>query len=123
MTATTAGFTVTGRDGVTCVTCRVRATQASVRHTRPSHCPQAVHDRPGQRRGGSWRVALMTHDGDRSDVEIASRDDVQRFVTEALASLGLSFDELERQAELGRFDSDRARLVWMAIRRVARAPA
>jgi hypothetical protein len=68
-------------------------------------------------------VALMTHDGDRSDVEIASRDDVQRFVTEALASLGLSFDELERQAQLGRFDSDRARLVWMAIRHVARAPA
>ena len=68
-------------------------------------------------------MALMTHDGDRSDVEIATRDDVQRFVTEALASLGLSFDELERQAQLGRFDSDRARLVWMAIRRVARAPA
>jgi hypothetical protein len=68
-------------------------------------------------------MALMVQDGDRADVEIATHDDVQRFVTEALNSLGLSFEELEHQAELGRFDSDRARLVWMAIRRVARAPA
>jgi hypothetical protein len=65
----------------------------------------------------------MVRDGDRSDVEIASREDVQRFVTEALSSLGLTFEELEGQAAQGRFSSERARLVWMAIRRVARAPA
>jgi hypothetical protein len=77
---------------------------------------------PSHDEGGS-AVALMTHDGDRSDVDIISSDDVRRSVTEALASLGISLDELERQAADGRFESDRARLVWMAIRRVARASA
>lgn len=66
-------------------------------------------------------MALMVQDGDRADVEIASRDDVRRSVDAALASLGLSFDELERQAARGHFSSDRARLVWMAIHTVARA--
>jgi hypothetical protein len=66
-------------------------------------------------------MALMTHDGDRSDVEIASREDVRRSAAEALTSLGLSFDELERQAERGQFSSERARLVWMAIHTIARA--
>jgi hypothetical protein len=65
----------------------------------------------------------MTHDGDRSDVEIASREDVRRSVAEALTSLELSFDELERQAAQGRFTSERARLVWMAIHAVARPSA
>jgi hypothetical protein len=64
----------------------------------------------------------MVRDGDRSDVEIATVGDVEQFVTESLASLRLSFDELERQAASGQFESDRARLVWMAIRNVARAP-
>jgi hypothetical protein len=66
-------------------------------------------------------MALMVHDGDRADVQIASREDVRRSVRAALASLGLSYEELERQAAHGRFSSDRARLVWLAIQPVARA--
>jgi hypothetical protein len=65
----------------------------------------------------------MVRDRDRPGVEIASREDVQRFVTEALSSLGLTFEELEAQAAQGRFSCERARLVSMAIRRVAQAPA
>jgi hypothetical protein len=57
----------------------------------------------------------MVRDGDQSDVEIATREDVDRSVDEALASLDLSFEELKRQAARGRFSSERARLVWMAI--------
>ncbi len=64
----------------------------------------------------------MTRDGDRSEVEIITDDDVRRSVTEALASLGLSFDELERQAAQGRFTSERARLVWLAIQPIADSP-
>jgi hypothetical protein len=60
-------------------------------------------------------VAIMARDGVVSDVEIASSEDVRRFVEQALASLGVSLEELRRQAAQGRFSSNRARLVWMAI--------
>jgi len=66
-------------------------------------------------------MALTIHDGDRADVQIASREDVRRSVRAALDSLGLSYEELERQAGQGQFSSDRARLVWLAIQPVARA--
>ena len=66
-------------------------------------------------------MAIMAHDSNSSDVEIASRDDMRRSVDAALASLGLSLDELKRQAAQGRFSSNRARLVWMAIRTIDRA--
>ena len=61
----------------------------------------------------------MARDRNPSDVEIASSDDVRRSVERALASLGMSLDELRRQAAQGRFSSNRARLVWMAIHTVA----
>jgi hypothetical protein len=74
-------------------------------------------------RGGELAVAIMLRDDDHSDVQIASREDVQRFVAESLNSLGVSFDELARQAARGRFSSDRARRVWIAIHAVARPSA
>jgi RecB family endonuclease NucS len=55
-------------------------------------------------------------------VGVLAADDVDRAVAESLAELGLSFAELEAEAAQGRFSSDRARLVWLAIRKVA-APA
>jgi hypothetical protein len=67
-------------------------------------------------------VAIVARDGVLSDVEIASSEDVRRFVEQALASLGMSLEELRRQAAQGRFASDRARLVWMAIHPVVPAP-
>jgi NAD(P)H-hydrate repair Nnr-like enzyme with NAD(P)H-hydrate epimerase domain len=67
-------------------------------------------------------VAIMTRDQKLSDVEIASSDDVRRSVDHALASLGLTLDELMRQAAQGQFSSNRARLVWMAIHTVVQPP-
>ena len=55
-------------------------------------------------------------------VEVITTGDVEKAVAESLAELGLSFSELDAQARQGRFSSDRARLVWIAIRNVA-APA
>jgi RecB family endonuclease NucS len=52
-------------------------------------------------------------------VGVLAAGDVERAVAESLAELGLSFAELEAGAKQGRFSSDRARLVWLAIRNVA----
>lgn len=52
-------------------------------------------------------------------VGVLAAGDVERAVGESLAELGLSFAELEAEARHGRFSSDRARLVWLAIRNVA----
>jgi hypothetical protein len=52
-------------------------------------------------------------------VEVASSEDVQRAVRRSLDELGLTYEQLERQARRGRFQSNRARLVWMAISDVA----
>jgi hypothetical protein len=67
-------------------------------------------------------VATVTRDRNPSDVEIASTDEVRRSVDRALASLGLSLDDLRRQAAQGQFSSNRARLVWMAIHTVVQPP-
>lgn len=56
---------------------------------------------------------LITEDQD--DVEFASDDDVRAGVERALADLGLTYDELEAQAQEGRFVSERARLTWFMI--------
>jgi hypothetical protein len=49
-------------------------------------------------------------------VEEASAEDIRRAVRRSLAELGITYRELERQARRGRFQSERARLVWIAIR-------
>jgi hypothetical protein len=43
-------------------------------------------------------VAIVTRHGVLSEVEIASSEHVGRFVEQALASLGMSLEELRRQA-------------------------
>jgi hypothetical protein len=53
------------------------------------------------------------------EVEVASREEVQAAVRDALSRLRLSRQELEEQARQGRFTSERARLLWSAIREVA----
>jgi NAD(P)H-hydrate repair Nnr-like enzyme with NAD(P)H-hydrate epimerase domain len=67
-------------------------------------------------------VAIVARDRKPSDVEIASSDDIRRSVDHALTSLGLTLDELMRQAAQGQFSSNRARLVWMAIHTVVQPP-
>ena len=52
-------------------------------------------------------------------VGVLAAGDVERAVAESLAEVGLSFSELEAEGKRGRFSSDRARLVWLAVRNVA----
>jgi hypothetical protein len=56
--------------------------------------------------------------GSQRTLDIASDQDVQHGVETALRSLSLTLPELRKQAEAGRFSSERARLVWSAIRDV-----
>jgi hypothetical protein len=49
-------------------------------------------------------------------VEAASKADIRRAVRSSLRELGITYQELERQARRGRFQSQQARLVWIAIR-------
>src|SRR5262245_10140051 len=51
-------------------------------------------------------------------VEVAAEEDVRHAVRRSLRELGITYQELEQQAHRGRFQSNRARLVWMAIRDV-----
>jgi hypothetical protein len=55
--------------------------------------------------------------GDAGDVEVfeVSPDEYERAVRTALADLGLTYRQLERQARRGRFSSLRARKLWLAI--------
>jgi hypothetical protein len=51
-------------------------------------------------------------------VEVASKEEVRHAVRRSLRELGITYEELQAQARRGRFQSNRARLVWMAIRDV-----
>jgi hypothetical protein len=51
-------------------------------------------------------------------LEIASDQDVSAGVQNALSGLGMSLSELRDQAHDGRFQTERARLVWSALRDV-----
>jgi RecB family endonuclease NucS len=65
-------------------------------------------------------MALTDPQSEEPDlVGVLAAGDVDRAVAESLAELGLSFAELEAEAQQGRFSSDRARLVWLAIRNIA----
>ena len=64
-------------------------------------------------------TATASADPPDAYVEVASNDDIRRAVRRSLDELGLTYRQLERQARHGRFQSNRARLVWMAIRDVA----
>jgi hypothetical protein len=53
--------------------------------------------------------------------EILTAGEVQDAARRAVAGLGLSIDQLQDQARRGHFSSERARLVWVAIRDVVPA--
>jgi hypothetical protein len=63
-------------------------------------------------------TAAMPADPAECYVEVASARQVRKAVRRSLKDLGVSYEELKRQAHEGRFQSNRARLVWMAIRDV-----
>lgn len=52
-------------------------------------------------------------------LDIATDRDVQKGVNNALQGLQMSLTDLRSQAKTGRFRTERARLVWSAIRDVA----
>jgi len=61
-------------------------------------------------------TAAASMDPPDAYVEVASKEDIRRAVRRSLRELGITYQELERQAHHGRFQSERARLVWIAIR-------
>ena len=64
-------------------------------------------------------MVLIDPPSDEPDlVGVLAAGDVDRAVADSLAELGLSFAELEAETQQGRFSSDRARLVWLAIRNI-----
>lgn len=65
-------------------------------------------------------MALTERQSEEPDlVGVLAMGDVERVVEESLSALGLTFSQLEAEAKKGRFSSDRARLVWLAIRNLA----
>jgi hypothetical protein len=50
-----------------------------------------------------------------TEVEVASRDDIQRGIEEALRELRLTLEELQDQARRDDFESESARLTWFMI--------
>lgn len=65
-------------------------------------------------------MALNKPQGEEPElVSVLAAGEVDRAVQESLAELGMTFDQLEAEAKRGRFSSDRARLVWLAIRNLA----
>ncbi|MGH9280665.1 MAG: hypothetical protein ACRD12_21555 [Acidimicrobiales bacterium] len=50
---------------------------------------------------------------------VASDDDLREAVRSALARLNLTYAELADQGRRGRFQSEHARITWMAIRDLA----
>jgi hypothetical protein len=57
----------------------------------------------------------MALTADRPETEVATDDDLREAVRAALQRVGMTFEDLEREAHAGRFSSDRARLTWVAI--------
>lgn len=65
-------------------------------------------------------MALSKPQSEEPDlVGVLAAGEVDRAVEESLADLGMTFAQLEAEAKRGRFSSDRARLVWLAIRNIA----
>jgi len=63
-----------------------------------------------------WEKMAMTRAlRRRSEVEVATPDDLRAAIDHALELAGCTFDELAAQAKTGHFDSMRARLAWVAI--------
>lgn len=50
------------------------------------------------------------------EVIVSSPEDTRRAVHSALARVGVSYDELQRQASTGQFVSVAARMAWIAVR-------
>lgn len=52
---------------------------------------------------------------DDNDTLIATDEDLRVAVKKALARVGLSYEQLAEQARSGRFESEAARVTWVAL--------
>lgn len=50
-----------------------------------------------------------------ADFDVLTPQEVDQAVTTTLAKLGMTFDELEAEAQRGEFRSEQARLTWFMI--------
>lgn len=55
----------------------------------------------------------------QQEVDIVTDEDIQSAMTSALEKLGITIEALKEQARDGKFQSERARLTWFAIRDLA----
>lgn len=53
---------------------------------------------------------------DVPEVQVATQSEIRTAIASALAALGVTRADLETQARADSFDSERARLLWSAIR-------
>jgi hypothetical protein len=65
------------------------------------------------------KMEMMVGSATEDGLDIATADDVRAGVDRALRDLDMTITELRSEARAGRFRSERARLVWAAIRDVA----
>ncbi|MGH8904952.1 MAG: hypothetical protein ACRD0K_00140 [Egibacteraceae bacterium] len=49
------------------------------------------------------------------DIEVVTPEELHQAIENALAELGMTFEELRREAECGEFSSERAWLTWFMI--------
>jgi len=59
---------------------------------------------------------------ERDDFRILDVEEVQAAAQAMLRALGMNAEQLREQARRGKFDSERARLTWVAIRDVVSPP-
>ena len=52
--------------------------------------------------------------------ELSSETELDALISEALDEAGVGLDELRRQADEGRFQSERARRAWFVVRGLGR---
>lgn len=55
----------------------------------------------------------------QQEVDIVTDEEIASAMASALEKLGLTVEALKEQAKLGKFQSERARLTWFAIRDLA----
>lgn len=53
------------------------------------------------------------------EVDVVTPEEISSAVERALGNLNMTYEELQNQAKVGRFSSERARLTWFAIRDLA----
>jgi hypothetical protein len=62
-------------------------------------------------------VTPVTND---ADVQVATGDEIRHAIEQTLTDAGVTLTELQRQAAIGEFSSDRVRRAWFTVSPVVR---